>query len=322
MAGRRRQQRAGQLERIRRHLEQSGIPISIQATTAPGSGVTMARAAIREGADLIVVCGGDGTINEVVCGMALSSVPLAVLPGGTANGLARELRLPLDIEAAARWIPCATPRRIALGRVVGSMLEPKPGCMIDRYFLSMVGVGFDAQVLTRIKGNWKDRLGMIHYAVEALRQAVWNGFPPFTVSAGETRLEATFACISRPQYYGPFRMIREAEFFSDCFRVYCLPSRKLARYLLYALSLFTGKLSRLPDVVTFPATQIRCEETAVGDRPVLFQVDGELAGRLPITAEIVPDALTLLVPPTGSQRFLARCGPGGRWRGREGDCGG
>ena len=298
MAGRRRQQRAGQLERIRRHLEQSGIPISIQATTAPGSGVTMARAAIREGADLIVVCGGDGTINEVVCGMALSSVPLAVLPGGTANGLARELRLPLDIEAAARLIPSATPRRIALGRVVDSA--------DDRYFISMVGVGLDAQVLTRIKRNWKDRLGMLHYAIEAVCQAIRGEFTPFTVSAGETRREATFACISRPQYYGPFRMIREAEFFSDCFRVYCLPSRKLARYLHYGLALLAGRLDRVAGVASFSATQVRCEEIPGSGGVVLFQVDGELAGRLPITVEIVPDALTLLVPTQSAPRLASR----------------
>jgi diacylglycerol kinase family enzyme len=282
---------------VKAHLEQSGIPTSIRATPAPGSGLTLARDAIAAGADLILVCGGDGTINEVVCGMARSAVPLAVLPGGTANGLARELRIPLDIEAAAQMIPVSTPRRIALGRVFGSQ--------VDRYFISMVGVGFDAQVLTRIKRSWKDRLGMIHYAVEALRQAVWSGFTTFTVSAGATRLEATFACISRPQYYGPFRMIREADFFSDRFHVYCLPSKNLARYLVYALALLAGRLDRVADVASFPAVQVRCEKIAGSEGAVLFQVDGELAGRLPLTVEIVPDALTLLVPP---QRTPVRAG--------------
>lgn len=284
MAGRRRQQRLRQLQQIKEQLERSGIPISIHATTAPGSGSALARDASHEGADLIIVCGGDGTINEVISGMAHSSVPLAVLPGGTANGLARELGLPLDIEAAARMILSATPRRIALGRVG------------ERYFISMVGVGFDAQVLTEIKENWKDRLGMVHYAIQAVRKAVRGPFTPFAVSAGETRCEATFACISRTQYYGPFRMIPEADLFSGRFHVYCFPSRKLARYLIYTLALFAGKLGHLGDVVSFPAIHVRCEETAGSEAPVLFQVDGELTGRLPITVEIVPEALTLLAP--------------------------
>ena len=284
IAGRRREQRMQQLQRVKGQFERSGIRVSIQATTAPGSGSALSREAVQAGADLIVVCGGDGTINEVIGGMARSAVPLAVLPGGTANGLARELRLPLDIEAAARLIPSATPRRIALGRV-GNL-----------YFLSMVGVGFDAQVLTHIEGNWKDRMGMVHYGIQAVRQAAFQPFTPFTVSAGETRLEATFACISRTRYYGPFRMIPEADLFSDRFHVYCFPSRKLFRYFIYTLALFTGRLSRLPDVVSFSASRIRCEETAESETPVLYQVDGELAGRLPITVEIVPDALTLLTP--------------------------
>ena len=170
IAGRRRKQRLQQLQRVQEQFERAGIPVSIQATTAPGSGSALSREAVQAGADLIVVCGGDGTINEVLGGMAHSAVPLAVLPGGTANGLARELRLPLDIKAAARMIPSATPRRIALGRVG------------DRYFLSMVGVGFDAQVLTQIEGNWKDRLGMVHYGIQAVRQATFRRFPPLTRS--------------------------------------------------------------------------------------------------------------------------------------------
>jgi diacylglycerol kinase family enzyme len=146
---------------------------------------------------------------------------------------------------------------------------------------------------------------MIHYAIEGVRQAVGGGFAPFTISAGEARLEATFATITRPQYYGPFRMVRDADLFSDRFQVFCLPSRKLARYLVYALALLSGKLHRVADVASFAAKQVRCEEISGSEVPVLFQVDGELAGRLPLTVEIVPDALTLLVPP---QRTPVRAG--------------
>ena len=286
-AGRRRRRRAAQLERVKKELAQSGISLALQATTAPGSGAALAREAVHDGAGLIIVCGGDGTINEVVCGMAHSQVPLAILPGGTANGLARELRLPLDIEAAARLIPTATPRRIALGRVG------------DRYFLSMAGVGFDAQVLTKIEGRWKDRLGMTYYGMQALRQAVFEGFTPFTISAGEKRLEATFACIARAQHYGPFRMVREADLFSDQFYVYCFRSGNRRRYLAYALAFLQGSLNRLPDVTRFAARSVSCEQIPGSSAEVLFQVDGELAGRLPCRVEIVPDALVLLAPAQG-----------------------
>ena len=76
----------------------------------------LAQAAVANGADVVLACGGDGTINEVINGLALSQVPLGILPGGTANILARELRLPLNPVRAARQFARWTPRRIALGR--------------------------------------------------------------------------------------------------------------------------------------------------------------------------------------------------------------
>ena len=254
------------------------------STTGPGSGTALAREAIRAGADLVAVCGGDGTINEVVCGMAGSRVPLAVLPAGTANTLARELRLPLNIRAAARLIPSAIPRRLALGRAG------------DRYFLLMAGVGLDAQVIQKIRAPRKEFLGMASYFLETLFYLLARPLTPFAVVAEEKRVKTTFACISKAQYYGPFRMIRQADFFSEHFYVYCFPARSRFLYFFYALGLLTGQLAWLPGIHRFPARKVHCEEISGGSHRVPFQVDGELAGRLPCTIEIVPDALTLLVP--------------------------
>ncbi|OFW16942.1 MAG: hypothetical protein A3H27_07915 [Acidobacteria bacterium RIFCSPLOWO2_02_FULL_59_13] len=290
-AGSLRKRCAELIRQVTTELDQAGIAVTPCSTTGPGTGEPLARKAVQSGADLIVVCGGDGTINEVVCGMAHSHVPLAVLPGGTANGLGRELRLPRDLRAAARRIPSAQPRRIALGRVGGQV----GGRVEERYFLLMAGIGLDALVISRLPPRWKRRLGMAGYFLETVRQGLLGPLVPFVISSEGKRLQAAFACISKAQYYGPLRMTPEANIFSETFCVYCFPPRSRFRYFLYGLALLAGQLKRFPDIARYPARKIQCEASSTSS-PIFFQVDGELAGQLPCTVELVSDALTLLVP--------------------------
>jgi diacylglycerol kinase family enzyme len=91
-------------------------------------------------------------------------------------------------------------------------------------------------------------------------------------------------------------MVREADLFSDRFFIYCFHSENPLRYFQYAWAILAGRQSRLADFTMFPAQQIRCEGIASPKKQVSFQVDGEFVGPLPCTIEIVPDALTLLVP--------------------------
>ncbi|MBI4442531.1 MAG: diacylglycerol kinase family lipid kinase [Acidobacteria bacterium] len=287
-AGSLRKRCAELIRQVMTELERAGIAVTPCSTTGPGTGEPLARQAVQSGADLIVVCGGDGTINEVVCGMAHSHVPLAVLPGGTANGLGRELRLPRNLRAAAQCIASAQPRRIPLGRVGGQVGE--------RYFLLMAGIGLDALVISRLPHQWKRRLGMAGYFLEAVRQGLLGPLKAFVISSEGKRLSAAFACISKAQYYGPLRMTPEANIFSETFYVYSFPPRSRFRYFLYGLALLAGQLKRFPEIGRFPARKIQCEASSPTSPPIFFQVDGELAGQLPCTVELVPDALTLLVP--------------------------
>lgn len=283
-AGRQRWRRPHQIQAVERELESNGKGVVTYHTTRAGEGATVARNAVDGGAELIVVCGGDGTINDVVCGMAHSEVPLAVLPGGTANMLARELGLPLDIVAAARLISKSVPRRLALGSIG------------QRYFVLMVGVGFDAHVVRNVNGHWKKLFGMAIYVMEAIRQLVLDPPRAFILSAEQRRHEVTFACISRAQFYGPVRMVREANLLSDQFYVYGFCSKNPFRYFRYLLAIMTAQHTRLPDFCGFPAQKVHCEQIATNANRISLQVDGEFAGELPCTIEIVPDALTLLMP--------------------------
>ena len=105
------------LEEARKILAAAGIEAQLLPTSAPGHAGEIAAGAIAEGSQLIIGCGGDGTLNEIINGMPGSKVPIALLPAGTANILAKELRIPWNIPGAAALIPRGIPTRIALGTI-------------------------------------------------------------------------------------------------------------------------------------------------------------------------------------------------------------
>src|ERR1700685_385315 len=142
------------LQRSTELLSRQGIQTTLVETTAPGSASGQTRRQIDAGCDLIVAAGGDGTINEVANGMLHSGVPLAILPGGTANVLAREMRLPIHQERAAAQIADLQPSRIAVGgvRIDGSE---------HRCFVCMAGAGLDAQIVARVNPALKEVAGKV-----------------------------------------------------------------------------------------------------------------------------------------------------------------
>src|SRR5271170_5870807 len=116
--GRRRESRFTEIEEAARILNAAGIRTELSPTTGPGSATGIARHAVAQNRELVIACGGDGTVNEVINGLAGSNVPMALLPAGTANILAKELGIPWNLPAAARMIPGGEVRRIALGLAV------------------------------------------------------------------------------------------------------------------------------------------------------------------------------------------------------------
>jgi diacylglycerol kinase family enzyme len=257
------------LERAIGLLEAHGTRVTPIETTGPGSATDLAREQVTAGRDLIIVCGGDGTINEVVNGMANSPVPLAVLPAGTANVLAKELDLPWNCWLAAEYIPRGVVRRIALGRAG------------ERYFVAVAGAGADAN---------------ISYWLEAFRQLFLYDFREFKIMVESENLSGTLLIVSRTRHYGgPIQITRRADFFSDDFEVCVLPRRFRGFYLAYFLAQFVGKLEQFREVRFRRARRVWAEPSQGN---IHVQVDGELAGQLPMEFEIVPNALSLLVPPS------------------------
>jgi diacylglycerol kinase (ATP) len=254
-------------------------------TDAPSHATELARQAVAEEADLVLVLGGDGTINEVVNGMAHSRVPLGVLPGGTANVLAMEIGLGSNLDQAVERLKNSVERRVALGRLCYAGLEP-------RYFLSMAGVGLDASIVNRVSAGLKARAGKLAYWLAGLTH-FGQSIGQFEASVNGDPRRCGFALVSRVRNYGgDMEIASGASLLNDDFEVVLFEGTNPLRYAGYMLAVGVRRAQAMPGVHTFRTTHVELS----GDAHV--QVDGEYAGRAPITLEIVPDALTLLMPET------------------------
>jgi diacylglycerol kinase (ATP) len=291
IAGRARGLHPSTLERARKVLARDGIDSELAPTDGPGSGPELARRAVREHRHMVIVCGGDGTLNEVVNGLAGSAVPLALLPAGTANVFAKELGLPWNIERAASLIARSRFRRVALGHVSATELGAD-----GRYFLSLAGAGPDGVIVRAINQSLKNRTGTIAFWVEGFRQLALYSFPRFHVAIDKEKSEATLMIVGRTKHYGgPFQITTRADLYGNDFELMLCASTSRWKYLSYIPLLLAGQLRRAREIRFLRATDMLCEP--ISEEPVWVQVDGEPAGRLPAQFRIIPDALTLAVPP-------------------------
>jgi len=191
VAGRKPEKRERQIREAAETLTAVSIDLTLAATTGPGDATNLARRAVAEGAELVIACGGDGTVNEVLNGLVPGNAILGIFPGGTANIIGKELRLPHHPVRAARQLPKWKPRRIALGQASWRDADNPPG-IARRYFISVAGIGFDAYIIHKLAWSFKISWGVAAYVVEAIRQALRYSFPPFVVDMESEKRRATF----------------------------------------------------------------------------------------------------------------------------------
>ena len=277
--------------------------MDLAPTAGPGAASELANKAASKGSDIVLVCGGDGTINEVINGLVGSQVALGLLPGGTANILARDMGLPLNPVRAATELSRCSPRRIPLGKATwytekasinGAPAEKEQAI---RYFMTVAGIGFDAHVVYKLSPEMKLSWGVSGYITEALRQVFRYPFQGFCcrTDGGPDRI-ATFAAVQRAGNYGGWlHLTPDARFFDDRFTMCLFKSHNRARYFLYAGLALARQHFHLGDVELVETRKLCCAARVAGET-IRFELDGELVGTLPATFEIVPDALTVLVP--------------------------
>jgi diacylglycerol kinase (ATP) len=291
VAGRNPARRAADIRVVVEVLRGAGFDLEVSPTTGPGSARGLACAAVAADTEAVIVCGGDGTLNEVANGLALGHCPIAILPGGTANIAAKDLGIPHDLTAAARQLTRVRPQRIALGRVRWHGAKPR-----SRYFLSIAGVGFDAYVVHSLPWEFKSAFGVGAYCWEAIRQVWRYRFPRFVCQNGKGEWRGTMGVFQRTERYaGWLHLAPGASLFSDRMKLCLFAGRGPWRYSLYATAVALRRHVALPDVWLVEGSSVTCSAEDALAR-IYLELDGELAGELPATFDVVPDALTLLLP--------------------------
>src|SRR5580658_4670644 len=133
--------RQSELNSVLALLRDAGVEAKLILTHSPSHAEEQTRQAVVEGYDTVFACGGDGTIHNIIQVLANTQVALAVLPMGTANALAHDLGLPMNIVGAANAALVGKPRRVALGQI---RYQDFSGNSCSRYFVIAAGMGVDA----------------------------------------------------------------------------------------------------------------------------------------------------------------------------------
>jgi YegS/Rv2252/BmrU family lipid kinase len=279
------------------HLFRShGIPWDLHLTHVPGDGARLARLFLADGADLIAVLGGDGTVQDVVDGMIGSEVPLLILPGGTGNLVASALHLPKDPEAAAALVvgPEYSTRRIDVGR------------MDQRHFLLRVGCGVEAWVLKDVKTELKRQFGKWAYLIAAVNRLQETPTAEYRITLDDewtitgTGVGCTVANAGSTGI-GGLDLAPRVDIADGRLDVVFL--RKADVEGIASLVMMMAGLDEAWTDATgldashlvghWQARKVRIET----DPPLDMQCDGDLDGSSPRTVEVLPRALAVVVPP-------------------------
>ncbi len=298
-------QRKRELDRALAILQNGGVQAELLPTESREHAGEQARQAIADGCDTIFACGGDGTIHNVVQILAGTQVALAVIPMGTANALAHDLRVPLNIPKAAEAALHGRTRRVALGRLTCQNLEGQPD---TRYFVITAGMGVDAHLFYKLHSGTKQRLGMGAYYVKAWH--IWFSYPMTrflvkyleTGSQAEKTANVTELLAVRIRHFGG--VIRELAPGASLDRndmrfIFCHTASRID-YLAYVTRSLLGAAWKIRGIELANCTNATCDyiEGSVSGRRqnIYVEADGELVGKLPAEVSVVPDALTILAP--------------------------
>ena len=272
-AGRR---RAQLLWRVLDVMAANGVKLEILETAAPGHATELARQAVRDGAQLVVAAGGDGTIAEVANGLSGTDCPLGIIPLGTANVLARELALPF------------TPKDVAASLVFRRTCTIWPGLLTrpgrSRLFVQMVGAGFDAQVVHRLPGPMKRALGRGAYVVQTLRELGRYSFPPIHLRVDGTDSTVRGVIVTKGHLYaGSYCLAPGMSPLQTGFTVVSFPAAGPFAALAYGAALPLNMMPHMPGILL----QRACLVEILSDL-VPAQADGDAAGDGPMR---ITDAL-------------------------------
>jgi diacylglycerol kinase (ATP) len=310
-SGRRGKKRDAELNHAIGIIQSAGVHTELTVCRSSQEATDNARCAVAAGSDTVFACGGDGTIHDVIQGLAGTPVALAVLPFGTANALAHDLRIPLRPSAAAQVAVegKSKVRRIPLGRIE---YEDFTGKSSARYFTVAAGIGVDAHLFYKLTAQLKNRSGMTAYYLKAWQLWATYNMRRFEVEYANgnglrQRASLTELLAVRIRFFGNILRELVPGASLDCSDLRAVMCRTASRnaYLQYVAGALLGRQWNIDGIDLVSCSEVVCRlpENSNGNNSdghsegrVYVEADGELLGRLPARMTVVPDALSLVVP--------------------------
>lgn len=278
---------------FRQHIDEFGANVALKPTQAAGHARTLAAEAVAEGFDTIVAAGGDGTVNEVLNGLAeapegLRRARLGVLPLGTVNVFAKEHGLPMNFRAAWETIARGHEPIIDLPQAEFAT----EGKIQRRCFAQMAGAGLDARAIQLVSWELKKKIGPLAYIAAGVK-AMREPHPKIHVTAGGRAVSGEFVLVGNGRFYGGRLPVFPAANPRDgLLDVLVFPRVTWPVVLRSGLGFLTGRAAPPPGAEYFQAAQL----TLASDAEVPFELEGDCVGKLPVSLSVQPQALRLVVP--------------------------
>lgn len=280
--------------RLAEELKRLNVRFTPYFTRCAGDGVAAARVAAAEGFDGVVAVGGDGTVAEVVNGLAAgegrpdSPLVLGVLPVGTGNDFVRSLAIPADPVAGCRLLVKGIARRVDVGLVDG------------RRFVNVAGVGFDAEVARKSNTGVRFLRGSAAYIYGILTTFLTFVPAPVRVEVdGVTRWEdqAMMVAVANGRYYAGGLFISPPSRIDDGRLDVCvIEGMGRVEFLRAFRKVFDGRHLELPKVHVFSGQTVRISQPAAVRQAYIVHADGEILGPLPQQFSLAPGALRVQIP--------------------------
>ena len=282
--------RGDKARHFRKHLDALASHATLKPSLSPGHARPLAAEAAREGFELIVAAGGDGTVNEVLNGIgdvpdAFARVRLGVLPLGTVNVLANELGIPSQLEAACKVIQEHREIVIDLPQIEFQNTG-------RRLFTQMAGFGWDARAVELVSWPLKKKIGRFAYFVAGV-QAMRGALPEISVSDGTRTLRGQLIIVGNGRFYGGrWILCPQAAWNDGLLEVSVFPRATLGGFLRGASGILLNRLYSIGGVQHLRAPAL--ELTSAAPAPV--QLDGEYAGTTPARCSLRRRTLRIAVP--------------------------
>jgi diacylglycerol kinase (ATP) len=277
---------------VRKTLERLGVAHRIEMTRERDHAAALARAAVAANAPLVFAWGGDGTMNEIASELAFSSVPLAVIPGGSGNGFARGLGVSLSPSRAIEQAVRGKDRLIDAGEIGG------------RLFFNVAGIGFDAHV-ARLFNERGLKRGFLAYVMTSLVELFGYRALSYAINIADETVQRDALMVvvaNSPQYGNGAQVAPHARPDDGHLDLVVMPPGSPLRNMWRARRLFDGHVPRVPGVLLRDVETMRISNTGANgaaspNGALWFHADGEVVkGMAPLDVRIHPHALRVRVP--------------------------